>query len=129
MFARGAKRLKRRLGLARLATATAAGMVIAPLDENALRTAPDEVRAAIIPVRDAYEARWTNLLHSLVDDGHLTADTDVGVARLLLLGGMNATVGWFDPAFGSLDHLTAVAVRQFWDGHARDDDHGRGTPT
>ena len=93
------------------------------------RTAPDEVRAAIVPVRDAYEARWTDLLHSLVDAGHLAADTDVGVARVLLLGGMNATVGRFDPAFGSLDHLTAVAVRQFWDGHALDDGYGRGTPT
>ena len=84
------------------------------------RTAPDEVRAAIVPVRDAYEARWTDLLRSMVDAGHLAADTAVGTARLLLLGGMNATVGWFDPDVGSLDDLAETATRQFWSGLGRD---------
>ncbi len=84
------------------------------------RTAPEEVRAAIVPVRDAYEARWTDLLRSLVDAGHLAADTAVGPARLLLLGGMNATVGWFDPSVGSLDDLAETATRQFWSGLGRD---------
>lgn len=83
------------------------------------RTAPDEVRAAIVPVRDAYEARWTDLLRSMVDAGDLAADTAVGPARLLLLGGMNATVGWFDPAVGSLDDLAETATRQFWSGLGR----------
>ncbi len=77
------------------------------------RTAPAVVRSAIVPVRDAYEARWNHLLADLVAD-----DVDVRPARLMLLGGMNASVEWFDPERGSLDELAEVVTRQFWSGLA-----------
>ena len=77
------------------------------------RTAPTIVRDAIVPVRDAYEARWTDLLDDLTAD-----DVPTGRARLILLGGMNASVEWFDPAHGSLDDLAEVVTRQFWSGLA-----------
>ena len=49
----------------------------------------------------------------------LTADdVPTGRARLILLGGMNASVEWFDPAHGSLDDLAEVVTRQFWSGLA-----------
>ncbi len=75
------------------------------------RTAPKVVRQAIVPVRDAYEARWTALLTDLTGG----ADA-IGPARLMLLGGMNASVEWFDPSRGSLDDLAGVVTRQFWSG-------------
>ncbi len=75
------------------------------------RTAPAVVRDAIVPVRDAYEARWTDLLNDLT-----AADVPTGPARLMLLGGMNASVEWFDPTRGSLDDLAEVVTRQFWSG-------------
>jgi AcrR family transcriptional regulator len=76
------------------------------------RTAPESVRATIVPQRDAYEALWTTLLDDLVTSGVLTPDTAVGPARLMLLGGMNASVEWFDPQRGSLDDLADLITRQ-----------------
>ena len=76
------------------------------------RTAPQSVRTTIIPQRDAYEALWTTLLDDLVTSGVLTPDTAVGPARLMLLGGMNASVEWFDPQRGSLDDLADLITRQ-----------------
>ena len=76
------------------------------------RTAPASVRTAIVPHRDAYEALWTALLTDLVDGGALAPDTAVGTARLMLLGGMNASVEWFDPNRGSLDDLAGLITRQ-----------------
>ena len=76
------------------------------------RTAPQSVRATIVPQRDAYEVLWTSLLEDLVTSGLLAPDTAVGPARLMLLGGMNASVEWFDPHLGSLDDLSELITRQ-----------------
>ena len=76
------------------------------------RTAPATVRTTIVPQRDAYEALWTSLLEDLVTSGVLAPGTAVGPARLMLLGGMNASVEWFDPRRGSLDDLTHLITRQ-----------------
>ena len=76
------------------------------------RTAPESVRTTIVPQRDAYETLWTTLLDDLVTSGVLTPDTAVGPARLMLLGGMNASVEWFDPQRGSLDDLAGLITRQ-----------------
>ncbi|MEM8706465.1 MAG: TetR/AcrR family transcriptional regulator [Actinomycetota bacterium] len=78
---------------------------------TAFRTAPAEVRDAVVPMRDAYEARWTQLL------GELGLDAPVGLTRLTLFGAMNTTVEWFDADRGNLDELAEVITRQFWGGH------------
>ena len=75
-------------------------------------TAPAEVREAVVPMRDAYEARWTALLTDLA------LDTPVGLTRLTLFGAMNTSVEWFDPDRGNLDELADVITRQFWEGVA-----------
>ena len=79
---------------------------------TAFRTAPAEVREAVVPMRDAYEARWTALLTDLA------LDTPVGLTRLTLFGAMNTSVEWFDPDRGNLDELADVITRQFWEGVA-----------
>ncbi len=79
---------------------------------TAFRTAPAEVRDAVVPMRDAYEARWTELL------GDLDLATPIGLSRLTLFGAMNTAVEWFDPDRGNLDELAEVITRQFWDGVA-----------
>lgn len=75
---------------------------------TAFRTAPAEVRAAVVPMRDAYEARWTHLLSdlNLVDQP--------GLHRLTLFGAMNSSVEWFDTERGNLDELAEVITTQFW---------------
>lgn len=83
---------------------------------TAFRTAPAEVREAIVPMRDAYEARWTELLTELTSNGHLAAGTPIGLTRLTLFGAMNTTVEWFDADRGNLDELADVITGQFWNG-------------
>ena len=80
------------------------------------RTAPDTVRAAIVPVRDAYEARWTEMLRRLQADGKIPPNVDVNVARLILFGAMNSSVDWFDASRGSLDKFATAITHQFWNG-------------
>lgn len=80
------------------------------------RTAPETVRAALVPTRDAYEARWTTLLRDLQSTGSVATDVDVNVARLALFGAMNSSVEWFDPDRGGLDRFADAITRQFWNG-------------
>jgi AcrR family transcriptional regulator len=82
------------------------------------RTSPETVRDAVVPLRDAYEARWTELLRALQAGGHLAADVDVNIARLALFGTMNSAVEWFDPGRGNLDRFASAITRQFWNGVA-----------
>lgn len=82
------------------------------------RTAPVSVRAALVPSRDAYEARWTTLLRDLQRAGSVAPDVDVNVARLALFGAMNSSVEWFDADRGGLDRFADAIARQFWSGTA-----------
>jgi AcrR family transcriptional regulator len=82
------------------------------------RTAPQAVRDAIVPVRDAYEARWTDVLRELQAEGEISPTVDVNVARLVLFGAMNSSVEWFDTERGSLDRFAAAITHQFWNGVA-----------
>ena len=75
---------------------------------TAFRTAPVDVRAAVVPMRDAYEARWTHLL------GDLGLVDQPGLHRLTLFGAMNSSVEWFDTERGNLDELAVVITAQFW---------------
>lgn len=72
-------------------------------------SAPPSVRAASIPVRDAYEQRWQALLAELAPG----ADADLTLVRLLLLGAMSSALEWFDPGgVRTLDDVTDTIVRQ-----------------
>jgi len=82
------------------------------------RTSPETVRDAVVPLRDAYEARWTDLLLTLQSDGQLDDEIDVNIARLALFGAMNSSVEWFDPGRGNLDRFASAITQQFWNGVA-----------
>lgn len=82
------------------------------------RTAPEPVRSEIVPIRDAYEARWTELLLELQRSGELAAEVDVQLARLVLFGAMNSSIEWFDPRRGELDRFARAITDQFWNGIA-----------
>ena len=77
--------------------------------------APEEVRTAMVPQRDAYERRWTDLLSELAPKLSVSA---LGHARLALFGAMNSTVQWFDPSNGSTDELAGAIVDTLWNGMA-----------
>lgn len=81
-------------------------------------TSPEVVRDAVVPIRDAYEARWTDLLLELQRGGHLRVDADVNITRLILFGAMNSSIEWFDPTRGNLDRFAESITTQFWHGVA-----------
>lgn len=66
---------------------------------------PGHVRAANQGIRSAYEALWRDLLSDARRQGALRSDIDLSHARLLLIGAMNATLEWFNPAHGSIEKL------------------------
>lgn len=80
---------------------------------TAFRTAPDSVRAVIVPRRDAYENRWTQLLGDLLPG---RTKRDITLLRLMLFGAMNASIDWFDAGRGSLDLFATTVTEQFWFG-------------
>ena len=80
------------------------------------RTSPEVVRDAVVPLRDAYEARWTELLGEFQRAGRIQPDIDVNIARLALFGAMNSSVEWFDPTRGNLDRFATAITNQFWNG-------------
>ena len=83
------------------------------------RTAPADVRRTIVPVRDAYEARWAALLDELRAIGAIRSTADTRLARLALFGAMNWSVEWFDPSRGNLDEFAAEITEQLWNGSRR----------
>lgn len=85
---------------------------------SAFRTLPAPAREAVMPIRDAYEARWSALLAELRDAGHVAADLDLTLTRLTLLGAMNFATEWYDPTRGTLERLADTVTRQFWEGVA-----------
>jgi TetR/AcrR family transcriptional regulator, cholesterol catabolism regulator len=66
---------------------------------------PESVRAANLPARRRYEALWDRILEQLRETGELRPETDLHAARLFLLGAMNSTLEWFDPARSDIDRL------------------------
>ncbi len=77
-------------------------------------TVPEEVRDVIVPLRDAYEARWAELLVELAPSG---SNRDVGFARRIFLGAMNSSLDWYDPDGSRLvGDLAREVVSQFWHG-------------
>lgn len=89
---------------------TAANVVVFP-------TAPPDVKAAVVPRRDAYERRWEGLLRGLAEDGHLDPAAEPAMSRLVILGALNSSLEWFDPGGDrSVDELAGVITRLIWQG-------------
>ena len=69
-------------------------------------------RSGIAQLQREYDAPWLPVLDALAAAGVLRGD--VRLARLFILGALNWSVQWFDPAKrASLDELTASALELF----------------
>ena len=79
------------------------------------RTAPDVVRTAVMPLRDAYESRWTTVLTELLPD---RSPEEITMLRLGLFGAMNASIDWLDTGRGTVDRFAELVAEQFWNGVA-----------
>ena len=66
---------------------------------------PEAVRDANLVARRSYETYLDGLLTDLQADGGLRKDIPISRFRLMLIGALNATLEWFDPAKGGVDAL------------------------
>lgn len=66
---------------------------------------PEAVRDANLSARRSYETYLDGLLTNLQADGGLRKDIPISRFRLMLIGALNATLEWFDPAKGGVDAL------------------------
>ena len=77
-------------------------------------SAPEAVRAQVVPERDSYEQMWQSLF------AHLFTNLDsqaVRLHRLILFGAMNSASEWFDPDGDvTLDQLSSTICEQFLHG-------------
>lgn len=70
-------------------------------------TAPEHVREDGLADRDRYERLWHDFLDAAQREGAIRPDVDLGLARLQLLGSMNATLGWYRPGRHSVDSVAS----------------------
>jgi len=59
---------------------------------------PPHVREGNKAVRRAYEKLWSDLLNRAAEAGVLRPGLDLRLTRRALIGAMNATLEWYDPA-------------------------------
>lgn len=85
------------------------------LHVTTFRSVPPGLRDAIVADRDEYEAKWTELLRSILPR---QSNEEIGILRLVLFGAMNSSIEWFDAERGSLDAFAEVITDQFWFGAA-----------
>jgi len=75
---------------------------------------PRHVREAHLPVRDAYERYWAELLTRCARQGGMDRRRDLRLTRLFLIPAMNGTLDWFQGGAFSLkaiaDELTELLL-------------------
>ena len=69
---------------------------------------PPAVRDAHLSVRRAYEETWSKLLTAAFDAGELRRGMDPQLVLALLVSSLNATLEWFDPKKGPVEHIAAT---------------------
>ena len=74
---------------------------------------PEEVNRVIGPMRKQYSDFWRDLLEEARASGWLKPELNTRLLRPLILGTLNRTVGWFDPAQGPLKGLIATMITMF----------------
>ena len=66
---------------------------------------PPEVRKRHYVTRRAFADWWDEFLAQAVAEGALRADLNLSIVRVFIVGALNWTVEWYDPARGSFDTL------------------------
>ncbi len=78
---------------------------------------PDNVRARNLAVRHAYEGLWDRLIRDLGKSAAASPTTDdIRLARMMVLGALNASLEWFKPNRGSIKSLADRYTDLLWHG-------------
>jgi TetR/AcrR family transcriptional regulator, cholesterol catabolism regulator len=105
---------------ARLAAAMAAHLETL-LDEGDYTSAhircfpyvPQTLRIELSTARREYEAVWRSLLDDVAESDALPSGMDKAAARLAILGALNWSLEWYDPAQGKPSQLTKTLLAAF----------------
>ena len=68
---------------------------------------PMAIRQRNLAARRRYERLWDAIIERARRHGPVRPTVDTATFRLFLLGAMNASLEWFDPARGDIDRLAA----------------------
>ena len=74
---------------------------------------PATLRMKLSAARREYEAVWRLLLDDMAASGALPAGMDANAARLAILGALNWSLEWYDPALGKPSQLTSTLLAAF----------------
>ena len=83
---------------------------------QSLNLLPEESRDAHVRLRENYAQVWRELLESGKASGDVARDADVVLIEMFLLGALNWTSEWFDPARLSFDRLSQGLMDLVLDG-------------
>ncbi len=67
---------------------------------------PEAIREKNMRLRNSYAAMWQDIFVKAQKRGEFRADANLTLARLFILGALNWTVEWFDPARSSIDQVS-----------------------
>jgi AcrR family transcriptional regulator len=70
---------------------------------------PLEIRKRQIAEEERYGEIWRRLINDIARSGELSADYDLYIAQMLIIGALNWAVEWWDPKRGSIDTVVANA--------------------
>jgi AcrR family transcriptional regulator len=70
---------------------------------------PPHIRKRQIAEEERYGDVWRRLINDIARSGELSADLDLYIAQMLILGALNWAVEWWDSRRGSLDTVVANA--------------------
>ena len=80
---------------------------------------PDNVRAQNLAVRRAYEGLWDRLIRDLGKSAEVSPTAEeIRLARMMVLGALNASLEWFKPSRGSIKSLADRYTDLLWHGFA-----------
>jgi TetR/AcrR family transcriptional regulator, cholesterol catabolism regulator len=74
---------------------------------------PATLRIELSSARRDYEAVWRALLDDIAANGALPPGMDRNAARLAILGALNWSLEWYDPAHGKPSQLTQTLLAAF----------------
>jgi TetR/AcrR family transcriptional regulator, cholesterol catabolism regulator len=74
---------------------------------------PATLRMKLSAARREYEAVWRSLMDDMAASGALPAGMDANAARLAILGALNWSLEWYDPALGKPSQLTSTLLAAF----------------
>jgi TetR/AcrR family transcriptional regulator, cholesterol catabolism regulator len=81
-----------------------------------LNTLPEPARAEHLALRRRYAEMWRELLESGKSSGDIAPDADLVLIEMFVLGALNWTSEWLDPARTSFERLSDTLMRVLLDG-------------